>query len=144
MTGKIGPEYQRLIEQIRSQITAGDYPVGHLIPSTSALADLTGMSVPVIRRAVQQLQADGILEGHPGKGVYVKTMPAEADAERQDVKALGGQVADNTRELQNLRETVSHLEAYLIDLGGKVGHPYPGAEATAPSARQRTRRAASA
>jgi DNA-binding FadR family transcriptional regulator len=144
VTGKIGPEYQRLIDQIRAQITAGEYPVGQLIPSTSGLASLTGMSIPVIRRAVQQLQADGILEGHPGKGVYVKAMPEEADAEHQDVRALGGQVADNTRELQTLQETVSRLEAYLIDLGGKVGHPYPRDKATAPGSRQRPRRAASA
>lgn len=144
MTGKIGPEYQRLIDQIRTQITAGEYPVGHLIPSTAALADLTGMSIPVIRRAVQQLQADGILEGHPGKGVYVKAMPEQADAEHQDVKVLGGQVAGNTQEIHELKETVSRLEAYLIDLGGKVGHPYPHDEAAAAGPRQRRRRTASA
>jgi DNA-binding GntR family transcriptional regulator len=154
MTGKIGPDYQRLIGQIRSKITSGEYQLGQAIPSTAALAELTGLSVPVVRRAVGQLEADGILEGHPGKGVYVKAMPADADSERQDLKDLGqqvgelqqhvrelaerapGQGGDVRRELKDLQETVGRIEVNLIDLYGKMGHDYPqgGARKTTKTA----------
>jgi GntR family transcriptional regulator len=160
MAGKIGPDYQRLIDQIRSRITAGEYELGKPIPSTAALAGLTGLSVPVVRRAVSQLEADGILEGHPGKGVYVRAMPAEADSERQDLKTLSKQVtelqrrvselderaeagpgADVSRELDGLREIVGRIEVNLIDLYGKMGHDYPqgGTQAKTKTASRRGR-----
>ena len=137
MAGKVGPEYQRLMDQIRSKITSGEYPVGGLIPSTTELKEMTGMSVPVVRRAVGQLEADGILEGHPGKGVYVKVLPADADNERGDRKALGAQVAALGSEVRQLRQVVdslgvdeiraiaSRIEVNLIDLYGKLGFDYP-------------------
>jgi len=158
MAGRIGPEYQRLIDQIRSKITSGEYPLGKAIPSTAALAELAGMSVPVVRRAVGQLEADGILEGHPGKGVYVRALPEAADAERQDIKVLGQQVAelqdqlrdlaehlpatqgaDIAGELAGLRDAVGRVEVNLIDLYGKMGHDYPhGGRAKAASRHGRT------
>lgn len=156
MTGDIGPEYRRLMDLIRSKITSGEYAIGKPIPSTTELKELTGMSIPVVRRAVSQLEADGILEGYPGKGVYVKAMPADVDNERQDIKTLGKQVAelqqqvreltdraataqpaDFGQELMELQETVGRIEVNLIDLYGKLGYDYPqggtrdGAKATA-------------
>src|SRR5438045_6369409 len=94
MAGKIGPEYQRPIDRIRAGIASGEYPVGTAIPSTAALAKVAGVSAQVVRRAVGQLQADGILEGHAGKGVFVKTTPEDADQERQDLADLSRQVSD--------------------------------------------------
>jgi GntR family transcriptional regulator len=162
VTGNIGPEYRRLMDLIRSKISSGEYLLGKPIPSTTELKELTGMSIPVVRRAVSQLEADGILEGHPGKGVYVKTMPADADSERQDIKTLSKQVAelqeqirkltdravtaqpaDFARDLRDLQETVGRIEVNLIDLYGKMGHDYPqsgardGAKATARRGRSR-------
>jgi DNA-binding FadR family transcriptional regulator len=161
MTGKIGPEYQRLIGRIRASITSGEYPLGQAIPSTAALAGITGLSVPVVRRAVGQLEADGILEGHPGKGVFVRAMPEEADSERQDIKTLSKQVSalqEQFRELaermpaaqdgnlvriaaglEDLQETVGRIEVNLIDLYGKMGHDYPqgGAQGTKKAAVRR-------
>lgn len=144
MTGKIGPEYQRLIGQIRAAITSGEYPIGQAIPSTAVLAERTGVSAQVVRRAVGQLEADGILEGHPGKGVFVRAVPEEADRERQDVTSLSKQVSeleerfrelaerpgvsqdgDLGRIVADLQETVGRIEVNLIDLYGRMGHDYP-------------------
>src|SRR5690348_16697607 len=102
MAGKIGPEYQRLIDRIRAGIASGEYPVGTAIPSTAALANLAGVSAQVVRRAVGQLEADGILEGHPGKGVFVRTVPEDADRERQDIAALSKQVSGLEERLREL------------------------------------------
>jgi DNA-binding GntR family transcriptional regulator len=162
VTGNIGPEYRRLMDLIRSRITAGEYPLGKPIPSTTELKELTGMSIPVVRRAVGQLESDGILEGHPGKGVYVRAMPADADSERMDARTLSkhvtalqeqvreltdraasAQPADFGQELRELRETVGRIEVNLIDLYLKMGHDYPqggsrdGAKAAARRGRTR-------
>jgi DNA-binding GntR family transcriptional regulator len=137
VTGVIGPEYQRLKHQIRARIISGEYPLGKPIPSTARLAAETGMSVPVVRRAVDQLKADGILEGHPGKGVFVRAMPADADSERMSVEALSRQVAE-LREmaerdgLDEIRAAVGRLEANLIELYGKLGLDYPDGSSDIP------------
>lgn len=144
MTGQVGPEYQRLMDEIRAKIISGDYPVGKPIPSTNELRKVTGMSIPVIRRAVGQLETEGILEGHPGKGVYVIATPADVAGERQDIQALGEQVGalqrevhelaqradealdgDLARDVAELKETVGRVEANLLDLYQILGHAYP-------------------
>lgn len=162
MAEEIGPDYQRLMAVIRSRIAAGEYAVGKPIPSTSKLEQQTGMSRPVVRRAVEQLKSDGVLEGHPGKAVYVKAMPAEAAKARQDVRALSAQLAELEREVHELREpaatsqpvgldqkfrdldaTIGRIEANLIDLYGKLGYDYPqggihdGAQAAVGRGRRR-------
>lgn len=125
------------MDLIRSKITSGEYPLGEPIPSTAELNKLTGMSIPVVRRAVGQLEADGILEGHPGKGVYVKALPADVDIQRQDAKALAERItalSDEVWRLQQLvdslgvdevRAIASRIEVNLIDLYGKLGFDYP-------------------
>lgn len=148
MTGAIEPEYQRLMRQIRSRITSGEYPLGAPIPSTARLASETGMSVPVVRRAVDLLKADRILEGHPGKGVFVRALPAEADAERADLKVVSEQLADlagRVQDYDDLRAKVNLLEAVVINLCAKanVEYPHGGARDNAEKAagRGRARRA---
>lgn len=144
VTGEIGPDYQRLMNQLRSKIESGEYPVGSPIPSTTELRQITGMSVPVIRRAVGQLEADGILEGHAGKAVYVKATPSAKASERQDMDTLGEQVqalrrdvgdladradkakfSDLARILADIQETVGRVEDNLINLYQQTGHAYP-------------------
>ena len=118
MAGAIGPEYQRLKHLIRSRIISGDYPLGSAIPSTGRLSRETGMSVPVVRRAVDQLKADGILEGHPGKGVYVKAMPADADSERVTVEALSAQVAELRKMAE--RDGLDEIRAAIGRAGSQL------------------------
>lgn len=158
MTGEIGPEYQRLISQIRSKIASGEYPVGKQIPSTTDLKAQTGMSLTVVRRAVQQLQADGILEGHPGKGVFVRALPQDADREKNTLETLGAQVsalretvttlaeqeAAPQSAISALREDVGRIETNLMDLYARTGHDYPEGESDdapkATASRGRSRR----
>lgn len=130
MTSEIGPDYRHVMSLIRSRVTAGDWQVGQKIPSTTELQTLSGLSITSVRRAVQQLQTDGILKGHPGKGVFVRATPADADSERMTVEMLGKQVAE-LREmaerdgLDEIRSAVGRLEANLIDLYGRLGFDYP-------------------
>jgi DNA-binding GntR family transcriptional regulator len=140
VTTKIEPEYRRLMGQIRSRIASGEYPVGQPIPSTQELHKKTRMSVPVVRRAVQELQKDGILVGHPGKGVFVQAMPEEADMERRDLKGLGEEVSGLRAVIMSLSESgmtaedaakiradIARIEDNLIALYMKTGHDYPHA-----------------
>jgi GntR family transcriptional regulator len=134
VTGEAGPEYQRLMRQIRARIISGEYPLGSPIPSTTELVEESGMSRPVVRRAIDQLKAEGILEGHQGKGVFVAAMPVDADHRRADTEALGEQFAELRQEFRelakhvdsdDLRARVGRIEAILINLHARLAYPNP-------------------
>ena len=143
MAGKIGPEYQRLIDRIRASIASGEYPLGQAIPSTAVLAERPGV------------RASGPPGGRPARGGrhprraprqgrIREALPEDADRERQDVTSLSKQVSeleervselaerqavsqdgDLGRIVADLQETVGRLEVNLIDLYGRIGHDYP-------------------
>lgn len=143
MTSTIGPDYRQVIDLIRSKITAGEWPVGKKIPSTPELIRLTDTSITPVRRGVQQLQADGVLEGHPGKGVFVRAMPEDADRERADLNELAGQVADLARRAEgydDLRAKVNRIEAVVISLCARAGVEYPRGGARNDNAEKAPRR----
>ncbi|MFB7852909.1 GntR family transcriptional regulator [Streptomyces sp. NPDC056053] len=165
MNDSIGqPEYRRVMRDLRKQIGSGRLAVGGPIPSTASLGQQYGVSSTVVRRAVAELQAEGLLQGQPGKGVFVKAKPAEEVNEQQVIERLASglanvqaQVSDLQsaspdtleevrRELADLRRIVGILQTQLIDLYGRVGQPYPRESAPLwESERQSdTRRAAGA
>lgn len=127
MTGEAGPEYQRLMRQIRAGIISGEYPVGSPIPSTTELTAASGKSRPVVRRAIDQLKAEGILEGHQGKGVFVKALPEDADRGQADLKAVSERVdglEDRVAGYEDLRAEVGRLRADILYLYDRFAVPY--------------------
>lgn len=119
----IGPDYRKVIDLIRGKVTSGEWPVGAQIPSTPELRKLTGLSITSVRRAVEQLQKDGILIGHPGKGVFVKAMPEEADREQADAAALAAEFAGLRQELRDLEKVTASADvlARLGKLEARMG-----------------------
>lgn len=122
MASTIGPSYRHVADDIKERITAAEFPVGQPIPSTARLMEHYGVSSTVVRRAVAELQAEGIVIGHSGKAVFVRARPSDAEAERTDVGRLAAEVAE-------LRAVVGRLEANLMDLYGRSGYEYPHEEA---------------
>jgi GntR family transcriptional regulator len=64
-----------LYEQVRARliegISAGRWKPGEALPSESALANLHGVAIGTIRKAVDSLVAEGALVRHQGKGTFV-------------------------------------------------------------------------
>lgn len=118
MTSEIGPDYRQLMDLIRSRVSSGEYPVGKPIPSTTDLRQETGMSFTSVRRAVRELQVEGVLEGHPGKAVFVRALPEDADRERADAGELGRQVAGLRQELRELETRVDSRD--VLDKLGRM------------------------
>lgn len=65
------PLYQQLMEEIKLLIEEGKYCYGDKIPSESEMNELYGVSRITIRRAIEELCAEGYLEKIHGKGTYV-------------------------------------------------------------------------
>jgi GntR family transcriptional regulator len=129
-----GPAYRLVANDLRQRIAAGELPLGSAIPSTAQLGELYGVSTTVVRAAVAQLRGDGLVVGHPGKGVFVSSTP-DALAERTTtvddlatqlaaLRAELGRVvsarADNAAELAALREQVSALQVQVDEVSARL------------------------
>ncbi|MFE5793811.1 GntR family transcriptional regulator [Streptomyces sp. NPDC056503] len=65
--------HQRIAAEIRRRITRGELPSGSKLGSTAELMEqYGGVANTTIQKALQMLKAEGLLEGLPGKGVYVR------------------------------------------------------------------------
>jgi len=64
------PAYQTLRDQIRDEIAAGQYSDGARLPTESELVARHGLSRQTVRRAFQDLVAEGVVFRVPGRGTY--------------------------------------------------------------------------
>ncbi len=62
----------QVIEQLRSSVSAGEWPVDTRIPTEPALAETLGVGRNTVREAVRALAHSGILEVRQGDGTYVR------------------------------------------------------------------------
>ncbi|MEU2287934.1 GntR family transcriptional regulator [Streptomyces sp. NPDC013178] len=76
------PMYVQLASALRERIRRGEIPVGRRIPSHHELEQETGGAVSrrTIKSAIEALQAEGIVQGVQGKGVFVIAMPSSTSA----------------------------------------------------------------
>jgi GntR family transcriptional regulator len=68
----VTPFYERIATEIRDRIKSGDLKPGDKLPSISELCAHYGVSTQVIRSAMLTLRAEGLVEGHQGRGVFVR------------------------------------------------------------------------
>jgi DNA-binding GntR family transcriptional regulator len=62
--------YRRLAAWLRDAIRAGEYPEGGRLPTEEQLATSYSLSRQTVRRAMQDLVAEGIIYRVPGRGTY--------------------------------------------------------------------------
>lgn len=65
------PDYQRIADDLREQITDGRLSPGDKLPSKRELRDIYGTSAQPVEAALFLLRAEGLIEGRQGKGTFV-------------------------------------------------------------------------
>lgn len=73
------PLYFQLKEQIKQQIMGGEYKEGDLIPSEREFSDRFDLSSTTIRRALNDLVQENLLERKAGKGTFVRLNKVRRD-----------------------------------------------------------------
>ncbi|WP_168380885.1 FadR/GntR family transcriptional regulator [Modicisalibacter radicis] len=68
----------RVYGGIIERILKGEYVEGERLPSELRLAEMNGVSRPVVREALSRLREDGLVHSHRGAGSYVKRRPDRA------------------------------------------------------------------
>jgi GntR family transcriptional regulator len=99
------PAYRQIADDLRQKIADGTYELSGALPSTARLMEIYGVSNTAVRAAIRELQAEGVLIGQPGKGVFVAARPAQPTSD------LSGQLAALTDEVRALTERVARLES---------------------------------
>lgn len=66
------PLYEQLMIAIRNDILSGVYTLGEKMPNETELGEHYGVSRITVRRAVEELEKEGMLERKQGKGTFIK------------------------------------------------------------------------
>jgi DNA-binding LacI/PurR family transcriptional regulator len=66
-----GPKYKRIYQKLREVLADGTYSEGNKLPSESELVERFGASRPTVRRALAQLESEGLIQRRMGSGTVV-------------------------------------------------------------------------
>ncbi|WP_425091827.1 GntR family transcriptional regulator [Tropicimonas sp. S265A] len=106
-----GGKARRAYLQLRDEITRGTHAPGAILPGETRLAQKCGVSRVTIRRALDALAADGLIEKRLGAGSLVRDPGAQAVPLSGDLASL----------MPQLVEIGQRTEARLLSFG--YGHP---------------------
>lgn len=109
------PIYRQIEEQITAQIVAGSLPEGGELPSIRELARDLRVSVITVKRAYDELEADGFLSTVPGKGCYVSIRNRELFRE-QRLRLIEAKLDEAVAEAKRIGATRDELVTMLTIL----------------------------
>lgn len=66
------PLYVQLCDQLRALVHAGDLRPGDRIPASRELAQHLGVHRTTVANAYAELEAEGLIEGHVGRGTFIR------------------------------------------------------------------------
>lgn len=67
--------YREIADSLRRMITSGEYGEGQVLPSESSLGQIHGASRVTIRKALEVLRSEGLIESRQGFGWMVSSEP---------------------------------------------------------------------
>jgi GntR family transcriptional regulator len=106
------PIYQQIEDRVRSLIVAGELNEGEEIPSIRALAQDLRVSVITVKRAYDDLVAEGFLTSVQGKGCYVSVRNKELFRE-QRMRIVEEKLDEAAAEARLIGMTLDELQTTL-------------------------------
>ncbi|MFI6296906.1 GntR family transcriptional regulator [Nonomuraea sp. NPDC050790] len=137
------PLYQRIADELRTKIAAGELKPGDRVPSIPEMVSTYGVSDGVGRRVIRALEAEGLVEPRPGSGTYVRGRPKprplirmfnlrldsqgspfRADMERQGHRAAWTYVSRTVVAPPDIRERLELGEAGKLEDVVRTGYVF--------------------
>src|SRR6185437_3852062 len=120
---RTAPAYQTLRDQLRGEIAAGHYRDGARLPTESELVARHSLSRQTVRRAFQDLVAEGVVYRVPGRGTYASEPGGRYLRQLGSIEDLMSLSDDTTMEvLTGLRRRVDVDAASRLRLDEDVVH----------------------
>lgn len=85
--------YHEIAEAIRERVHSGEFQAGTLLPSESELSSEYGVSRVTVRRALEVLREEGLLDARQGFGWFVATDPVRQRVGR--LRTIEAQMAES-------------------------------------------------
>lgn len=93
------PAYLAIAADLRAEIQSGGLPAGAKLPSETMLMARYGVSRTVAKWAISVLKGEGVVEGRPGSGVYVRaTRQLVRHAHGRDLRRAQGPTSPFARD----------------------------------------------
>ncbi|MFD8826602.1 FadR/GntR family transcriptional regulator [Streptomyces sp. NPDC059605] len=99
-----------VIQRLRAEITSGRWPVGHRIPTETALIEQLGIARGTLREATRALIHAGLLQARQGDGTYVRATNELSGA----IQRLDSELGDVLEVRQALDAQAARLAAARI------------------------------
>lgn len=115
--------YRMLARELRTEILQNRYAGGKLLPTEAELAEQHGVSRQTVRRAFQDLVAEGMVVRRPGRGTFVAERDGQYLRQFGSVEDLMALSVDTQMEvLVPLHRGVDIEAASRLRLSGDVVH----------------------
>src|ERR1041384_5940510 len=92
------PYYAQLAEILRDQIARGVVHPGDPLPAESELCATYGLSRTVVRQALDELVAEGLVQKEKGRGTFV-SRPKLADLVVQELRGFADEMGDRGHDV---------------------------------------------
>src|SRR5271167_5081259 len=84
------PLYVQLRDQLRSLVHTGDLRPGDRIPASRELAQLLGVHRTTVANAYAELESEGLIQGHVGRGTFICSPPVKEFSQAPRTNGNGG------------------------------------------------------
>ena len=112
------PMYFQIMDQVKQRIALRDWAEGQPIPSIRQLAADLQVSVITVKRAYLELEREGVIVTHQGKGSHVASTPGLAARLRE--QELRQHLEQATRIAVQLGIEPRELEERLREAGDRI------------------------
>jgi GntR family transcriptional regulator len=121
--GRRESTYTVVAREVRNRILHGDYADGRRLPTEAELAERHGVSRQTVRRAFQDLVAEGMVYRVPGRGTFVTRRDGAYLRQFGSIDDLMGLSVDTRMDvIAPLRRLVDVAAASRLRLPGDVVH----------------------
>ena len=119
------PIYSSIKDGLKEKILSGEYKVGQMLPSERELCEKYQASRMTVRRAIDELQYEGLLYKIQGKGTFVSNVQVEQPLSvltsfSEDMVRMGYKPASKILAVKNLRADAKIAEKLRISEGDHV------------------------
>ncbi|MFD6429315.1 PLP-dependent aminotransferase family protein [Bacillus velezensis] len=115
------PKYIQIIQFIKEKIGNGEWPIGSKIPSQRTLAKHFEVNRSTVITALEELTADGLIEGRMGKGTVVTnntwTLLAKNSAPDWDQYVTSGIQQPSQKIVQEINKSESNSDLIQLSKG---------------------------